>query len=244
MQFVDIERGHVLERSYHLRVAVGEAVVYARDGLGVGLGSFLSALAACLLDLLVHVLGIGKARIVGIDDGGEVFLAACHCLDLGVGIVAAEAAPALAALLQQPHARDVLEESGRTLDAALVGVVELRRLLGQDGLLCLDAHQAPCAAAQVGEVLVRGGHGGHGCGGVMAGHGYHRYLVYAQLLGYLGQQGAYYGARLCERQKHGGRDAQLGENLLVPRARGGVEHAGGRGYRILGEHLARAEVGE
>ena len=63
--------------------------------------------------------------------------------------------------------------SGRTVDASLVGEVEVETSVVDDGFLRLDAHQAPCARAKVSELLVLGWYGCYGTGGVVTCYGYH-----------------------------------------------------------------------
>jgi len=79
--------------------------------------------------------------------------------------------PFLAAALVNPHAADVLQKSGCTLDAAFVSEVEFITLLVDDGVLGLDTHQAPGTGTQVGKLLVLGWHGCYGAGCIVTRYG-------------------------------------------------------------------------
>ena len=62
--------------------------------------------------------------------------------------------PLLATALIEPHATDILQETGSTLDTPLVGEVELIGTIVDDCLFGLYTHQTPRTTGQVGKLLV------------------------------------------------------------------------------------------
>ena len=150
MEHVEIEICEILEPCEYLAIAECKTLEDAAAEFAIALRHVLSCLLAILLDGLYHAGWVGEADIVWIDDALEGWLlhglgnqgAVCktrHVFVLGSSLVF----PFLAATLVNPHAADVLQESGSALDAALVGEVELVALLIDDGVLGLDAHQTP-----------------------------------------------------------------------------------------------------
>ena len=124
-----------------------------------------------------HVAGREERLVVRVDHRAEPLDSRRHLRQLGVAVVVALAHPLPAALLHEPQAHDVLQEPDRPADAALVGVVVGERLLVDDRLVQLDAHQRPRARADVAPVarlLAVRRHGGDGAGRVVAGGGDHR----------------------------------------------------------------------
>ena len=75
-------------------------------------------------DLLHHIGWIGKARVVGIDAARESSLGQGHIHKLPVAVVLAGFLPHFAALLNQPHSGDVLEESSGAVYPPLVGEIQ------------------------------------------------------------------------------------------------------------------------
>ena len=86
-------------------------------------------------------------------------------------VVLARLLPLLAALFENPHAGDVLEETCRALNAAFVGEVQFCRTVCDDGVSGLNTHERPRARRQVGEFLVFGRNGGDSRAGIVAGNG-------------------------------------------------------------------------
>ena len=64
-----------------------------------------------------------------------------------------------------------------------IGKTKTVLVLARGRLRHLDAHQAPRAAAQIGEMLIRSGHRHDGRGRVVTRDGHHRHLAQACLLG-------------------------------------------------------------
>ena len=152
--------------------------------------------------------------------------------------------PFLAAALVEPHPADVLQEACGAVNAALVGEVALIAEVVDDGVAGLDAHQAPRAAAQVGEFLVLGGHCSHGASRVVAGHGNHRYGSQSGELLHLFGEHAYLGGRVDHAPEVVARQAHAREQLLVELLCARVEHLACRGYGVFAHHLAREHVAE
>ena len=208
MEHVDVEVGEVFEPGENLAVAQGQALEDAAAELAVGLGHVLSRTLAIFLDGGYHRRWVGEDGVVGVDEALEGRL--LHGLGYQVavgqqGLVGAVGCclvlPLLAATLVDPHAADVLEESGGALDASLVGEVELVALVVDDGVLGLDAHEAPCARAEVGELLVLGGYGCHSTCGVVSCYGDDWHGLQARHLLHLFRQCADYGGWGCHLAK-------------------------------------------
>lgn len=123
------------------------------------------------------LLGLANDASSGIDERLEGLGVTRHLDDLGVGVLDRLLLPLLDALFENPHARDVLQQPGRALDATLVGNVQAHRLLGDDRVFHLDTHQRPGSGTQVSELLVLGRNGGDGRSGIMSGDGDDRNLA-------------------------------------------------------------------
>ena len=123
------------------------AVVDSPDDLLVGHD-------AAVLYLVEHRSRIGKPRLVGVEK--ELFFA-FRCLrhrhQLGIRVLFAFCCPFLAALLQHPHAGDVLQQPRRTFYAAFVGEIESATLFADHRFVGHDTHEAPCAATEVRRTL-------------------------------------------------------------------------------------------
>ena len=150
VEHIEVDVGEILEPCEYLAIAEGKTLEDAAAEFAIALRNMLTGLFAILLDGFYHARWVGKTGIIRVDDALEGWLLhgfsykfcmtqASHIFLVGSSLVF----PFLAATLVNPHAADVLQESGSALNAALVGEVELIALLVDDGVLGLDAHQAP-----------------------------------------------------------------------------------------------------
>ena len=150
VEHVEVDVGEILQPCKYLAIAESKTLEDAAAEFAIGLRNVLTGLFAILLNRLYHARWVGKAGIVRVDDALEGRLLhgfsyqfcmaqASHILLVGCSLVF----PFLAATLVNPHAADVLQESGSALNAALVSEVELVALLVDNGILGLDTHQTP-----------------------------------------------------------------------------------------------------
>ncbi len=152
--------------------------------------------------------------------------------------------PFLSAALIDPHAADILQEAGRTLYAALVGEVRGKALVVDNRLGCLDAHEAPSARTEVGELAVGRRNGSHGTRGVVARHGNHRHIAHPcellHLLGELPDDRCGRGHRPKLLAPH----ADACQQVVVKVVGHGVQYLrcrchGVLAHRLSGEHIAQ-----
>ena len=202
MEFVNLERGEVLQGLHHFLVPAGQRMVDQAHHLTVRGRLRLTAFGTGGLQFRHHIVRIRKARIVRIYPGREGDGGAGHVGNLRIGIGPAFLGPNLAALLQEPHARDIFQETRGSFDTALVGKILLARGVGNNRFRALDAHQAPGSAAQVGKLLVGGRHSGNGRCGIVSRHGDHGNRSHTRLLCDFFQQRTDYHARLDDIQQH------------------------------------------
>ena len=162
VEHVEREGGQFLEPVEDGAIAEREGFHDETCNLCIGLGDGLTGLLAVFADGTEHRGRIGEHRVVGVDERTEGFAALLHFAEGLEVVVLAHALPFLAALFENPHAGDVLEETCGAFDTAFVGEVEFEGALADDGVLRLDAHERPGARGEIGELLVLGRNGSDG----------------------------------------------------------------------------------
>ena len=152
--------------------------------------------------------------------------------------------PLLSAPLVEPHATDVFQETRGALYAAFIGEVQLVATRSNHGIGRLDAHQAPSATRQVGEMLVTGRHGSDRRSCVVTCYSHHGHGTQPRhalnLLGELTNNGSWlhHPAELLTAEPH--RCQQLRREVL----RAWVEHLRRRSDGIFANSLAREHIGQ
>ena len=228
-----------------LGIRTGQAAVVGAHDLAHGVRDGLAALGAGTLDFLDHGIGGQEAVVVDIDIGLEGLGLAAERAELvktdlvvherlvrGLALDVVNAVDLATDGLVHPQAHDVLEEAVTLKVAALVGEVLLAGGLVGNGVLVLDAQQAPRAARDIDGVVVLGGHGQEGRAGVVR-SGQHDGRGVADLLGDVGRDLAEHGAGHGRLQEDALGDAKAREDLGVPRALLGIEHASGARIGVL-----------
>ena len=165
--------------------------------------NFLAGSEAEVLDRLDHAGRIGERFVVRVDERLERSGVARHFDDFGVSVFDRFLTPLFDALFENPHAGDVLQQSGSAFDAAFVGDVQARSFFGDDRVFDFDPHQRPGAGAQISEFFVFGRNGCHGRCGVMTGNGYHRQFA----------QSGFCGQRIGQRTDHVTRHHDVAEQV-------------------------------
>ncbi len=120
-----------------------------------------------------HRRGVGEHLVVGVDDALK--RRGLHSIGNEFRVRLGSIGPLLAASFIEPHAADVLQETCCAVDTALVGEVAVVAHLIYYSVFGFYTHQAPCAAAEVGELLVLCRHGCHGTSCVVSCHCHHRH---------------------------------------------------------------------
>ena len=210
----------------------------------------LTGLFTILLDSLYHAGWVGKDSIVRIDDTLEGWLLHCFSNQFAMsqaGLVTVISScrifPFLAATLVDPHAADILEESGSALDTAFVGEVEFVAMFIDDSLLSLYTHEAPSARTEVSELLILGRNGSYCAGGIMPCYSDDRYCVQACYLLYFLGECADDGSWCSHFSKLFALQSETLNKILVEVACHWIENLRGGGYRIFtdsftGKHIA------
>ena len=232
------ERGKLLQPLEYLTVAQGQRVEDAPAYLGWRLGYRLSGVAAVLLYGTNHRRRGCKQLVVGVDDAAERLYLHGRTLQFGVGETAHLFGPFQPAALVEPHATYILQEAGGALYAALVGEIALVAQVADDGVARLDAHQAPRAARQVGELLVSGWYGSHGRARVVTGHGYDGYGAQPCQLLHLVRQVSDDGTRFHHPAEHRARQSYRCQQTVVEFLGPRVKELCRRGDGIFADLLA------
>ena len=242
MQAFDFERRQPPQFPEHLGVFRGQRVEYQphqrrivrRDGDAVR--------RAPRADRLRHVGRRGELRGIGVDDPRRQGGALGHAHDLFIAILPALAAPHRAALFEQPHAGDVLQEPHRAVHAALIGEVHRIGLLRNDRLRHLDAHQRPRPRREVGEAPVPGRHGRHGRSRIVPRDGHHGHRPQPGLPGHgVAEHPDPLAGHHHPREKRG-IDTRLAQQCTVDLPRAGIHELRRREDRILAYLLAGEQV--
>ena len=251
MEHVDIEICKFLEPCEYLTVAEGKTFEDAAAELAVALRYMLTGLFTILLDSLYHAGWVGKDGIVRIDDTLEGWLLHCFSYQFAMSqtslvtvISCCSFFPFLAATLVDPHAADILEESGSALDTAFVGEVEFVAMFVDDSLLSLYTHEAPSPRTEVCKLLILGRNGSYCAGGIMACNSDDRYCIQASYLLYFLGECADDGSWCCHFSKLFALQSETLNEFLVEVARHRIENLRGGGYRIFadsftGKHIAQ-----
>ena len=79
-----------------------------------------------------HIFGIGEPLFVGIEQFGHPAHTLRHIDELLIAVPLALQTPLLAALLEDPHTRNILQQSRCAVHATLVGEVKLHTSLGDN----------------------------------------------------------------------------------------------------------------
>ncbi len=150
VEHVEFDVCEILQPGENLTITEGKALEDAAAEFAIALRNVLAGLLAILLNRLYHTRWVGKTGVIRVDDAleGRLLHGFCNqlCMTQTLHILLVGSSfvfPFLSAALVNPHAADILQESGSALNAALVGEVEFITLLVDDGVLGLDTHQAP-----------------------------------------------------------------------------------------------------
>ena len=152
--------------------------------------------------------------------------------------------PFTSAALIHPHAADILQEACGIVDTTLVGEVAFLAFSVDDSLRCLYAHEAPRAAAEIGEMLVLCRYGSYGTGCVVTGNSDNGHGSESCELLHFRRERAENGAR----HSHGAKDVagqtECAEQCLVEVAGGGIEQLRRRCHGVLADSLTGEHVSE
>ena len=168
MQSFDGERCHLLQIIQHLTVTHRQTLKDATCHRPVILRHRLTRLLAIVPYRFHHAGRVGKLRRIREDEALECWCR--HAVLADLPHIGRSIRPFLPATLQEPHATNVLQKTGRTLDAPFVREVILKTLIADDGLLRLDTQERPRAATQIGEPFILSRHGSHSGTRIMASH--------------------------------------------------------------------------
>src|SRR5690606_24545338 len=117
----------------------------------------LSCVGAVLRDAARHVTGRDERSVEGIDDR-DVARKLCGGVDeLGRRLARYVEPPTAKALVEQPHARDISQESVRAVDTVLVREAGVPCCGRAAGRVQLESDETPRAAGDERELIVRGG---------------------------------------------------------------------------------------
>ena len=223
MKSVYREHRHFFKIAEHLTVTQRQTVEYAAAYLGIAFGYVLTCLCAILLYGSLHVGRIGKHLVVGVYDALKGSSLHCVCQQHTI-VRRSLVAPLLAAALKQPHAADILKEACSAFHSALIGEVQFIAASVNYGVLGLNAHKAPCAAAEIGKLLVGSRYGSHGTCRVMTCNGYHRHGAKPCHLLHLISEHAYLVAGNNHLAKLAARKFETLEQHLFELFRNRIEH--------------------
>src|SRR5699024_294651 len=134
--------------------------------------------------------------------------------------------------LDHPQTHDVFEVPVGAAVAALVGKVGGAAFGRRDGGAVFDAQQTPGAAGKRDGIFVPRGHRQVSRAGVVGGGQDHR-AAKAALGLHGGRQAAQHAARHADGLEDAPRQAQFGDEFVVPVAAGGPHQRGGGGVGVL-----------
>ena len=139
MQSFDGERSHLLQIFQYLAVTHRQTLEDASCHRLVVLWHWLIRLLTIVLYCLHHARRVGKIWCIREDETLERL--SLHAVLADLSHIGRGIRPLLPATLQDPHTADVLQETGRALDASLIREVIFKALFRDDGILCLDAEE-------------------------------------------------------------------------------------------------------